>query len=65
MLVKETYGCKVGWATYDNEAEARERAEEAKADAVRRAALGYDFGYSVPGSVTKVKGRDEWMVVLP
>lgn len=62
-LIHEEYGCKVGWLTYDNEAEARERAAKARLDAEDKAARGYDFGYCVPGEVRKVE--DGWVVTIP
>ena len=67
-LIEESYGCKVGWAVYDNEAEAQTRAESAKHDAHRRVAQGYDFGYCVPGSIThsaKHPDGERWIVTLP
>lgn len=61
-LIKETGGCKVGWATYDNEAEARDRAKlesQRREDKFRR---GYDFGYQWPGSVSQ-DADGHWVVV--
>jgi hypothetical protein len=58
----------VGWAVYDNEAEAEARAAAALTDAKRRAALGFDFGYSAPGTVRSTVNDAEgrvWTVTLP
>jgi hypothetical protein len=52
-LISEEYGCKVGWATYDNEAEAQARAAVEAERREARAALGYDFGYQWPGSIER------------
>lgn len=59
MLIHERYGCKVGWATYDNESEARARAVEESAKRDARAAQGYDFGYQWPGAVAHHPQTDE------
>jgi hypothetical protein len=66
-LITQESGCKIGWAYYDNEAEARERG---KAESIRRdslAARGYDFGYAWPGSVEHMpdhaKHGECWKVV--
>lgn len=46
-------GCKVSWATYATEEQAREVAEWAEKRAEQKAEQGYDFGYQCPGSITK------------
>jgi hypothetical protein len=65
-----TSGCKVAWATYDNEDEATEAAKNAATDRERKLSLGYDFGYLWPGSIQHVEnhpehGCDVWVVTLP
>lgn len=52
-LIKSDSGCKVGWETYDNEDEARERAKTARTQAREMATRGYDFGFQVPGEVVQ------------
>jgi hypothetical protein len=68
-LIEQRAGCKVAWATYDNEAEALAASEQAKKDAVRRAELGFDFGYCVPGEINHRPDHPEhgevWVVTLP
>lgn len=61
-LIRTDSGCKVGWETYDNEAEAKARGERARAEARDMARRGYDFGYQCPGEVTR--GRT-WREVSP
>ena len=57
-------GCKVSWHTYRDRAAAEACAEAARHNAVRKAGLGYDFGYCCPGSIEKLNdGRFE--VCLP
>lgn len=66
-LITSESGCKIGWAYYDNkpEAEARGKAENERAH--QRAARGYDFGYSWPGSVQHIPAHpvhgECWKVV--
>ena len=57
-------GCKVAWYTYATKAEAEAAAEVAVSEAIRKAALGYDFGWCSPG---EVRGTDEhgWVVTVP
>lgn len=50
-LIKSDSGCKVGWETYDNEDEAKARAEAIKPERARMLRQGYDFGYQWPGTV--------------
>lgn len=64
MLISQYSGCKVGWEVYDDEAEARAAAERAKAEADRKAALGYDFGYCIPGEVVRTRDGN-WRVTTP
>ena len=66
MLLDNPQGCKVGWAWYDNEAEAIERA---KAEGERRERMfsqGYDFGYQWPGAIdhrVHPKYGECWVVI--
>jgi hypothetical protein len=66
-LIKEESGCKIGWAFYDNEPEAQERGRLESERRDRRAAQGYDFGYSWPGTVEHKPAHPTygecWMVV--
>jgi len=77
-LINQRSGCKVGWLTFDNEAEAREAAERAKEQARDAWSRGYDFGYQCPGEVVQrreyvdphdtSKGYtllEEWTVTTP
>ena len=56
-------GCKVGWQTYTTEELAKECAESAKYNAEILRTKGYEFGYSSPGSITKVENG--WEVMIP
>jgi hypothetical protein len=56
-------GCKVSWATYATEEEAKTAAKYAQLAAALRAAQGYDFGYLTPGAISRV--QDGWEVVFP
>lgn len=53
-LLNTESGCKVGWAVYDNEAEATERSKQEAVARERMFGQGYDFGYQWPGSVNHV-----------
>lgn len=70
-LIAQDGGCKVGWSTYDSKEEAEAAAVQARADAQRRAARGYDFGYCVPGTIEHVPcsekhgGIPVWIVTTP
>ena len=68
-LINLSSGCKVGWETYDNEAEALVASERARVDARRKAGLGYDFGYCVPGEVRHIENHADhgecWIVTIP
>jgi hypothetical protein len=50
-MIDNPQGCKVGWAVYDNEAEAKARAAEEEIARERKFKQGYDFGYQWPGSI--------------
>lgn len=52
-VVSQRSGCKVGWVTVDNLAEADWLADQAAEQAARMHANGYDFGYQMPGSITE------------
>jgi hypothetical protein len=58
-LIHTESGCKVGWAYYDDAAEAEARGKEEAVARVRQAALGYDFGYQWPGSVQHIAAHPE------
>lgn len=66
-MIANPQGCKVGWAYYDNEAEAHARAAKEEVARVRRAEQGYDFGYQWPGAVQHYTDHAQygecWMVV--
>jgi hypothetical protein len=66
-LIKQESGCKVGWYTYDNEAEAKAASAQAARDAARMARQGYDFGYQVVGGIQKVAvdGKLAYRVTIP
>lgn len=68
-LIDQRSGCKVGWETYDNEAEANAAAERAAVDRERKFSQGYDFGYLWPGSISHHEATDtlpeRWTVVTP
>lgn len=51
MMLHSRQGCKVGWEWYPTKAEARKRSVEARGEASKLAAQGYDFGYCVPGMI--------------
>lgn len=51
--VKTRSGCKVSWAYYATEAEAKECGIAARFNAQILEAQGYDFGYQSPGSISK------------
>lgn len=67
--VSEQSGCKVGWLTYDNEADATVASELATKERARMALAGYDFGYQVPGEVlhrvNAETGEQTWVVTIP
>lgn len=67
MLLGIESGCKVGWAFYDDQKEAEQRARDENVRRVDKAMRGYDFGYQWPGSITRLdshpKYGDCWMVV--
>lgn len=61
-IIRQDSGCKVGWVTYDDKAEAEAAAVKAREEAVAMAARGYDFGYQSPGEVRQGRRYTE---VLP
>jgi hypothetical protein len=67
--IREDSGCKVGWLTYDNQADAEKASQIAVEWGRKRAARGYDFGYESPGQVVhKVNsdtGEERWIVTIP
>lgn len=66
-MLANPQGCKVGWAYYDNEAEATERGKTEEVNRERMLLDGYDFGYLWPGTVSHIGDHPEygacWMVV--
>lgn len=64
-VVKTDSGCRVGWVWYDNQPEAKDRAEKEREQANRMVGQGYDFGYVYPGGVeeTVVDGQPAWKVI--
>jgi hypothetical protein len=56
-------GCKVGWLTFPTKELASKCSESAIYNAEILRNKGYDFGYVVPGSVTKIENG--WEVVIP
>lgn len=66
-MLANPQGCKIGWAFYDNEAEANERAKEEAVTRERKFAQGYDFGYSWPGAIEHFENHEKygecWMVI--
>jgi len=69
-LLTQNSGCKVGWETYDNEAEAQKASERAAKDRDRMLTQGYDFGWLWPGEIRHVEnhpehGCDVWIVTTP
>jgi len=61
--VKMGSGCKVGWMYYSNLDDAEECSRLARLEAGRKASDGYDFGYQVPGEITKQDNL--FKVVIP
>lgn len=53
--VRERQGCKVGWYTYDNQADADTAAKIAKKQAQRMLRQGFDFGYCMPGEIRRTE----------
>ena len=62
--LKEEQGCKVGWYTFAKEADAKVAANLAEEDAKELWAMGYDFGFQQPGSITELKDGT-FQVVIP
>ena len=62
-------GCKVAWDYYATEADAQAAAVKAREDAADKWALGYDFGYQVPGGIRHIAAHPEhgecWEVCIP
>lgn len=63
-LISSSSGCRVGWLTYDDEAEADARAEVARTEARQMEQRGYDWGFQVPGEVRQT-APGEWTVTVP
>jgi len=56
-------GLRVCWKTYATEDEAKIASLHARAEAEHQLALGYDFGWCAPSSITKVE--DGYEVCFP
>lgn len=56
-------GCKVGWETFRTMQEAKVRAARAREQAAKLEAMGYDWGYQVPGNIRKTD--DGYEVTVP
>ena len=52
--VSSRSGCKVCWYVYATREQAELAAGVAVIQAELKAAKGYDFGYQVPGTITKI-----------
>lgn len=63
-MVRQRGGCKVGWNTYDDRAEANAAAKQAVERAAAMAAEGYDFGYQCPGEI-RVNQDGTFTVTVP
>lgn len=61
----EEAGCKVSWKRYHTEADAVRAAVVAKKEARHLAAQGYDFGFQVPGSISRSTVDGAYIVVVP
>jgi hypothetical protein len=57
-------GSKVGWYTYNTHKEALQASVVAEEVAARMWMEGYDFGYQIPGRVTK-NSDGTYTVVVP
>jgi len=57
-------GAKVGWYTYNTQKEALQASVVAEEVAARMWMKGYDFGYQIPGEVTK-NPDGTYTVVVP
>ena len=58
-------GCKVGWYTYDNREDAETAAAAARVHAEEMWARGYDFGWLVPGTITRSADGTRFTVTVP
>ena len=54
MLITQSSGCKVGWNYWSTREEAEADSVKQCSEAVRKANLGYDFGYQSPGQIDEV-----------
>jgi hypothetical protein len=62
--VKIRTGCKVAWITYKDIEAAEEAAKAAEYNAYIQSRQGYDFGYMMPGHITK-KEDGTYEVCIP
>jgi hypothetical protein len=63
--IERRSGCKVGWYTYDNLADAEKASKVAAARAVEMAGFGYDFGWCSPGEITESADGTRFTVTVP
>jgi hypothetical protein len=63
--IKVQAGCKVSWYTYDKEADALKASAWAKVERERKWALGYDFGWLMPGEINRIADGTLWIVTMP
>ena len=63
--IRTVTGCKVGWVVFATRADAEAWVEGVKAEAVKQADAGYDFGYCAPGQISKKEtadgGHEYWL----
>lgn len=52
--LKMKHGCKVSWKIYGDREAAEEASKAADHNARIDLALGYDFGFMVPGTITEM-----------
>lgn len=62
--LKQESGCKVGWMFYATREEAEECSRIAQEEAAHKSNIGYDFGWSWPGSIEKMQSGT-WRVTVP
>jgi len=58
-------GCKVAWYGYRRKVDAERAVKYAIYWARKRAALGYDFGWLVPGTMSKKGADGMYWVTMP
>jgi hypothetical protein len=63
-ILWERSGCKVGWIAFATREDAESYVEGVRQRAAEMAADGYDFGYCVPGQISK-NAKGEFVLVIP